>query len=208
MKVNKLVFKILIFTICLSFTWLGSVNHASAWKPKTHVYSANLILEEIRANNGYLVFPYYGKIKVPDEYLDAMRTYPDYFRAGAIGPDAFPDIYVGQVFAHPQTNIAAGDWIKYLMDQMKKLPAGSTERKQVLAFTLGYTVHASGDLFGHSYVNLWAGRPWPDISDGLSTEDMKVIIRHNAVEEFIDKHIPAKYTSAAYNSIKIPKSFI
>ncbi len=208
MKVNKLVLKIFIFTICLSFTWLSAANHASAWKPKTHVYSANLILEEIRANNGYLVFPYYGKIKVPDEYLNAMQTYPDYFRAGAMGPDAFPDIYAGQVFAHPQTNIAAGDWIKYLMDQMKKLPAGSTESKQALAFILGYSVHASGDLFGHSYVNLWAGGPWPIITDGISSDDRKKIVRHTAVEEYIEKRIPPKYAASAYNSISIPKNFI
>lgn len=84
--------------IMIFFTFLTvslASSHSYAWKPKTHVYSANLILEEIQANNGCLVFPYYGKIKLPAENLEAIQSYPDYFRAGAIGPDAFPDIYVG-----------------------------------------------------------------------------------------------------------------
>jgi hypothetical protein len=187
-----------------------TVSPVYAWKPKTHVLSANLILEEIQANNGYLTFPYYGKIKMPDSYLAAISAYPDYFRAGSIGPDAFPDIYVGQVFAHPKTKLSAGEWIRYLMNQMGRMPAESDERKRVLAFTLGYTVHASGDLFGHSYVNLMAKGPWPDIADadGVSSNDMKIIIRHNAVEGYVDKKIPAKFSSAAYNSIAIPKEFI
>lgn len=181
-----------------------------AWKPKTHVLSANLLLEEIEANNGHVIFPYFGKIKVPDEYLTALRAYPDYFRAGSIGPDGFPDIYVGQVFAHPKTKLTAGDWIKYLIDQVKKMPAGSEERRQVLAFALGYAVHASGDLFGHSFVNLWAGGAWPDIDDveNISESDMKIIIRHNVVEEYIDKKIPAKFATEAYNKIAAPKQFI
>jgi len=187
-----------------------SISPVYAWKPKTHVFSANLILEELAENNGYLVFPYFGKIKVPDSYLSAIRTYPDYFRAGSVGPDAFPDIYVGQVFAHPKTKLAAGDWIKYLMDQVNKMPANSDERKRVLAFTLGYTVHASGDLFGHSYINRWAQGAWPNVSDedGISNDDMKIIVRHSAVEEYIEKQIPSKFNTANYNAITIPQQFI
>lgn len=200
-----------LLSIVLAFVLVfTTVSPVYAWKPKTHVLSANLILEELQTNNGYLTFPYFGKIKVPDEYLTAILSYPDYFRAGSIGPDGFPDIYVGQVFAHPKTKLSAGDWIKYMIDQVKKMPAGSEERKQVLAFALGYTVHASGDLFGHSYVNLLAQGSWPDIADadGISEADMKIIVRHNVVEEYIDKKIPAKFSSAAYNKITAPKQFI
>ncbi len=73
-------FKILIVMMLVLQIILANILPVYAWKPKTHVYSANLILEELQANNGYLVFPYFGKIKVPDEYLTAMQTYPDYFR--------------------------------------------------------------------------------------------------------------------------------
>lgn len=187
-----------------------TISPVYAWKPKTHVLSANLILEELTANSGYLVFPYFGKIKVPDTYLTAIQTYPDYFRAGSIGPDAFPDIYIGQAFAHPQTKLKSGDWIKYLIDQVNKMPAQSDERKRVLAFTLGYIVHASGDLFGHSYVNRWAEGAWPEISDmeNITDEEKRIIVRHNAVEEFIDNKIPEKFYTPEYNSISIPKQFI
>jgi len=41
--------------------------------------------------------------------MNNIQTYPDYFRAGSMGPDAFPDIYVGQKFAHRQTGIKSGD---------------------------------------------------------------------------------------------------
>lgn len=209
MRIKSKMKLIVTFVLVMSMI-IMTFSPVYAWKPKTHVYTANLILEELQAGNGYLTFPYFGQIKVPDEYYAAITAYPDYFRAGSVGPDGFPDIYVGQAFAHPKTNLSAGEWIKYLMDQLKKLPAGSEERKQVLAFTLGYTVHASGDLFGHSYVNEWAGDPWPDIADadGLSTDDFKIIVKHNVVEEYIAKQTPSMFTTVDKNTIAAPKQFI
>ena len=128
-----------------------------------------------------------------------------------MGPDAFPDIYVGQKFAHRQTGIKSGDWIKYLMDQVKKLPAQSDERKKALAFTLGYVVHASGDLFGHAYVNNWAKGSWSGISDpeNASLDDAEVIMRHLVVEGYIDNHkVPERYKTDEYQRIAAPKEFI
>lgn len=43
----------------------------------------HLYLEELAANNGHLIFPYFGKVKVPDAYLTVIQTYPEYFKAGS-----------------------------------------------------------------------------------------------------------------------------
>lgn len=91
MKIKNLISKLLVFTICLSLV-LGAANPVSAWKINTHVYSANLILNEMKENNGYVEIAPFGKFKVVPKYLDAIQTYPEYYRAGAMGPDVFPDM--------------------------------------------------------------------------------------------------------------------
>jgi len=58
-----------------------------------------LILEEIAAsNNGtaaMLNIAPYGSFPVDPEFLKALTSYPAAFRQ-YLGPDAYPDIYVGQ----------------------------------------------------------------------------------------------------------------
>lgn len=227
MKVKNLISKFLIFTICLSFTWLAMANTSSAWKINTHVYSANLILDELKENNGYVEIAPFGKFRVIPEYLDAIQSYPEYYRAGAMGPDVFPDIYVGQTIFHPGKVYQSGEFVEMLWDKAKNLPVLSplsaglpsdmaiqdakikiADKKQAIAFILGFSTHAAGDWFGHSYINNWAGRAWPEITDGLNANELKIITRHMVVESYVDQKIPSQFKDTAHNTIRIPQKFV
>ena len=218
--------KILAFLLCFVLVFPLLAQPVYAWKVKTHVYSANLILDEIRRNNGYVEIPPFGKFKVKDEYLQAIQSYPDYFRAGSMGPDNFPDIFAGQSTIHVKTKIKSGEWVKHLWNAAMNMPTSSplaaglgsagtqlnqalvAQRNQAIAFVLGFMCHASGDLFGHAYVNTWAGGPFPDIFDGANQAERENVLRHNVVESYIDLKIPSSYKEASKNTIGVPKEFI
>ena len=111
--------------ILVRATWLAvlicavlSAAPAHAWKPRTHVYIANVI------------------------------------RAGAVGPDGFPDMWTGQAFIHPNT----GPWLRHLWAS-----ASADNSQPVWGFTYGYLVHCAGDVFAHDWVNSYAGRAFPSM---------------------------------------------
>lgn len=64
-------------------------------KSKTHIYMANMILKEIK-DTGSVSIESFGKYTVPSDIVSAITKYPKAFRAGAVGPDFFPDMIVGQ----------------------------------------------------------------------------------------------------------------
>jgi len=201
---------------------------AYAWKPKTHVYAANLIIDEINKNNGYVEIEPFGLFQVVPEYYDLIKQYPEYYRAGSVGPDLFPDIIIGQTIIHTGNEIyTAGEFIdgywyslggssaypKYIYDPFSpKDPANryleKNNKMQAKAFILGYMSHASGDYFGHSYVNHWSGGTWPDVTDGLNSSEKDIIRRHSVLEAYIDTMIPQEYKSNSKNTIEIPQRFV
>jgi hypothetical protein len=87
-----------------------------AWKVSTHIGSVNETLEEFSAtgpspitqdgaaNTVRFSDPVTGRtlsiaITEKDAYK-AITLYPEYFRAGIVGPDAFPDPITGQTYEH------------------------------------------------------------------------------------------------------------
>lgn len=72
---------------------------AGAWSAKLHVYSANEVLADV-LDDGAVNLGAYGVADLDPALREALEIYPSYFRAGAIGPDGYPDIFVGQVFTH------------------------------------------------------------------------------------------------------------
>lgn len=211
MLFNHRIFQKISAIICLTFfLLLQAVLPAFGWKAKTHVYSANLIIKELEDNNGWVDIPPYGRFKVSGEFADAIANFPDYYRAGAIGPDGFPDLYIGQAFIHPKDKTTSNDWLTHLWNS---LPHQSNDRQRKLSFVLGFLTHAAGDLFGHNYVNSWAQGPWPDMDELSSTDGQKNVIRHLTVESYIDKKIPGKFQPSKYGEnpyLKIfaPNAFI
>ena len=167
-------------------------------KSKGHLYMANLMLEELKdkgnlfiENNGIL-----EEYKVPQMIKDAVLQYPSYFRAGAVGPDFFPDMLFGQMTIHPENS---GAWLTVMYEELCTMPPRDEETKQALAFYLGYMVHYAGDMFTHHYVNFYAKGWFPDftgIGDDFTngdyekaTEKLLIILRHLAVEAYMDDYI-------------------
>ncbi len=72
--------------LCALWTCLPS-PHACAWKPTTHVYTANVIMDD--AKDGKVTIPPYGEFDIAETAKLAL-TRPDHYRGGSIGPDAFP----------------------------------------------------------------------------------------------------------------------
>ncbi|MEL7649798.1 MAG: stalk domain-containing protein [Sedimentibacter sp.] len=237
---KKTIFKIVTLLIIL---YSINVSPAYAWKVKTHVYSANLILEDV--SDGFVEIKPYGEFAVLPEYAEILRQYPEYYRAGALGPDLMPDILIGQTIFHPgNTYQTPGDMINtfwhladelpdYVPSQMQQSmssyisstvqidvippkdandPANDflrmNNKQQAKAYILGFMAHAAGDYFGHSYINKWAEKPWPNVTDGINAEEKNIIKRHSALESYIDSQIPSKYKTYQYNVIKVPQRFL
>ncbi|MDR7856861.1 copper amine oxidase N-terminal domain-containing protein [Tissierella sp.] len=116
---------------------------AHAWKVKTHVYSANLILDEIRKNNGYVEIKPYGKFRVDPDLEPLLRLYPDFYRAGSLGPDLQPDIIIGQTIFHPGVGLStSGEFIEDLWWSANNIKDRElTENEKILYNSMQSIVH-------------------------------------------------------------------
>lgn len=123
---------------------------ANAFGLRTHLYIGQQVL--VDAADCYLTLEGVPTPrKIPDEVCDALKNHPGAFLAGVIGPDAFPDIIIGQSYIHPGTTDGrkSADWFEILLQ--------SAQSPEEIAFAYGNLVHASSDIFAHSYVNNYSG---------------------------------------------------
>lgn len=149
------------------------------WKAKAHLYFAEEVLKDaldddsvtLLASDGSVIGPY----SVNRDMLEAVRQFPEQFRAGAIGPDAYPDILTGQQLIHPASP-GSCHWLNYLWNETAE--DGTLPQK---AFAAGFLSHAAGDLFGHTFVNHFAGGPF---------ELGPNAVKHIVVERYFDKCLP------------------
>ncbi|BBM86291.1 zinc dependent phospholipase C family protein [Candidatus Uabimicrobium amorphum] len=180
--------KIIIFLgiiFCLVDIW--------AFKPKTHLYIAEIALQDA-IDDGKVRIPYvdyetkeiigYHDCTVPADILHALKNYPAQYRAGVMGPDAYPDLITGQQAIHPKY---VDRWFRYLWKHAQnKGPA-------VKAFVLGYLTHGAGDMFGHTFVNYFSG--------GAFTFSPKSnAVRHITIEGCIANQTPLQQ---AYHNVSI-----
>lgn len=171
--------------------------HASAWKPTTHVYTANVIADD--AKDGKVTIPPYGEFEIAESAKQAL-TQQDYYRGGSIGPDAFPDLWTGQAYIHPRTRA----WALHLWDR-----ANQYEDAEVWAFTYGFYLHIAGDAWCHDWVNEHAGGAWPSASDFQYATDtaLRNVARHMAIENTFDAE-REKAEKLRTNTISIPREFV
>jgi hypothetical protein len=181
---------------------------AAAWKPKTHIYTADLVMANIMAGQNTVTVG--GRqYPVPVEVAGAIRAHPDDFRGGAVGPDAFPDIPGGQGNIHPDTRTNNGavatpdpspghsftwEWLDHIYSSAwaaYSTCGGCDAGKRDLAFAYGYLVHAAGDVWGHTFVNDFARGTFPAISELTDPAKLAIALRHTVVEGYVDKHVPA-----------------
>ncbi len=144
---------------------------------------ANLLISEIQSNRS-LVLPGTSPQALPHDVAEAIISYPGAFRAGAVGPDFYPDTLFGQTVIHAENS---GQWIEKLFSEYGRFPDNHPEKKKIYAFILGFMVHYAGDMYGHYYVNDWA-KGWWEFS--LSPEKMKIIARHLLIEAYMDRKVP------------------
>lgn len=163
---------------------------------------ANLLMEDLKKGDGKIALKDIGQYSIPEEIRQAILNNPEYFRAGSVGPDFYPDMIVGQTIIHPKNS---GDWLNYLFKQLLLTSPFDSKRGQILAFFEGFMLHYAGDLYGHEYVNSWAGGWFPSISEIISSSDKaKFVIRHILIETYMDQKVPANEEL----TLKIPKEFI
>ncbi|MBP5356952.1 MAG: zinc dependent phospholipase C family protein [Clostridia bacterium] len=180
-------------------------------KSKSHIYMANLLREHILLKSGRISVD--GRFFiVPKDFMYALMNYPQEYRAGAIGPDFFPDMLFGQTQMHPQNS---GVWLKRMRLVLSRYQKSSPEYYPALAFYLGYLTHYATDLFGHEDVNYYAGGFFPSISDLIvklikvgenkkGQEDLSIIVRHMMVETYMDNKVPLDEPM----DIEVPLDFI
>jgi hypothetical protein len=162
----------------LVFFAIICVQPTFAFKPRTHVWIAQEVLNDVLFDGKVTIK---GKeYAVSQRVLEALRENESAYRMGHIGPDAFPDILVGQTVIHPgqKNGWQTDDWLQWSMQE-----AGNNKRD--LAYSLGVLGHAAGDVFAHSYVNMYAGDIF-SLTDG----ETDVELRHIALETFIEKYTP------------------
>ncbi|GLS27903.1 zinc dependent phospholipase C family protein [Marinibactrum halimedae] len=155
-----------------------------AFKIDTHVWIGQQVINDI-ADDGMIQIQLDNrtiKLPVDESVVNAILTNQSDFLMGNIGPDATPDVVVGQTLVHPgnenknywQTN----DWMEYLLENQDYSDTAK-------AFTYGYLGHASADVFAHTYVNQYSG----DIF-ALFDKEQLVERRHFVLEGYISEHLP------------------
>ena len=166
---------------------------------------ANLIMDEVKKN---------GRVKireteyaVPKKVLEVIKKYPDFVRAGSVGPDFFPDLLVGQMVIHSKES---GEFLKLMWDELTTMKEG-TDYDQAFAFYLGFMLHYACDMFSHYYINKYAGGFFPSFSiftdKGASYSQKKeaayIILKHITLESYMDNKIKDLETS-----MNIPKKYL
>ena len=167
----------------LALALLAACHAVDAFGPKTHLWIADQILADLR--NGCNVRLASGAYRVAADLCAAITSNPESFYAGALGPDLYPDIVSGQNTTHSgvKDGWTAADFLEHV--------TASADTPSSRAFAAGYLTHAAGDIFGHSYVNAYAGDDW-NLGDERVVE-----LRHSVIEKYIDAHLPPLSSGAA-----------
>jgi len=167
-------------------------GEAKAFGLNTHLWIAQQIIDGLDDNCRIQLGR--EKARFPTDVCQSIQKYPEYFLAGSIGPDGFPDIITGQTVVHPGVDDGwkTSDWLNHLYQR--------AENGRELAFAAGYLVHAASDTFAHTYVNNYAG-------DEFSlTDERRVEIRHFVLEKYIDSRLPP--SAVNIDKLKVPTKFL
>ena len=228
---TRLISVLLVTVMCFSVFPV----EVFAWGKMTHVYTANIIEGLTAEGTGSIAILDGGdsafEYDIPDEYYEAIMAYPDAFRAGALGPDAYPDIFTGQVYIHPEDDgveaeledfevdpnperlkVDSGMWVEYLCNAVNKMGKDTEDRKMCLSFTLGCILHYCGDLYGHDFVNTFSGGAFPSFFSteifNIKGERLNNILSHLSTESYMDEVVYPNYDVKTDGGIDGPNNFI
>ncbi|NES21120.1 MAG: hypothetical protein F6K41_19870 [Symploca sp. SIO3E6] len=203
-------FRIFII-IYLSLVW--HPREVWAWKPTTHVYLGKQALDDalddgkvtisrVDYENGQIIGEV-GTYQVDSSILAALRSHAPQYRAGILGPDAYPDILTGQQVIHPsssETGIAGGSdaWLTYLWNR-----ANVTNTAAVRTFTVGYLTHAAGDMYGHTFVNHFSGGSFAITPPAGPANAVKHIVVEGSIDKRLDtRALDANFFNASIDGVK------
>lgn len=174
-----------IAILIVSLSLLPSV--ALAFKVDTHAWIGQQVFNDLEAD-GALTFDLEGQqviVKPPADVVDAILSNRKAFIIGNMGPDAAPDVVIGQSVIHPGLTNEQGKVIGWQTNNfMEHLLNKSTSHEPGKAYSYGFLGHASADVFAHTYVNQYAGDVF------AFDEEVLVEKRHIALEGFISRFTP------------------
>lgn len=202
------------FVLLVALTVL-TVAPALAWKVTTHIAAANLAIDTIMQGDDYVTVDGQN-YAVDPRVAGAIRTYPDYYRAGVGGPDLYPDMIVGQSIIHPDNKLDNGsnppgnfgpghsfsyEWLRHIFEagwQYYNDHGGDADGQKILAFTYGFMTHAAGDMWAHTLVNSFSDGWFPAWTD---LAHAGIAIRHIVVESgYIGDRTPPTNINLAHGS--------
>ena len=179
-------------------------SSALAWKITTHVYLTDIILADVLDDGNVTIYAVnyetgqiigeIGEYAVEGDILTALQNNTAQYRAGTVGPDAYPDIATGQQVIHPEA-LASGveqgtdAWLRHLWDQANS-PAYANN-SAVRAVTMGFLTHAAGDMFAHTFVNNFTG-------GAFTLDPAENALKHVLLEGYMDKRLPKNALDAAF----------
>lgn len=198
---HKFLLLVLAITLLINLILPSS---ALAWKITTHVYLTDLILADALDNGKVTIYRVdyeagqivgeIGEYTVAPDILTALQSDAAQYRAGTVGPDAYPDIATGQQVIHPDT-LASGveqgtdAWLRHLWQQANS-PAYVNNRA-VKAVTVGFLTHAAGDMFAHTFVNNFTG-------GAFTLDPAENAVKHVLLEGYMDKRLPKNALDADF----------
>jgi hypothetical protein len=156
---------------------LGLASPSQALGLRAHLYTAEQVYADLAPDCRLGLAG--QSAAVPADVCAAIRDNKGAFLAGALGPDVFPDLLVGQTFVHPGTpeGLQSADWLEIVLAEAKTGPE--------IAYAYGQMLHASGDVFAHSYVNNYAG----GVFEITQKRAKDVELRHFKLEKYIDQRL-------------------
>jgi hypothetical protein len=225
-RYGRLVSILAVAAMAAGFLVVLPQKPAHAWKPPTHLLGTEAALDDVLADGSVTINSVDGRppVTVPANptIVRALREYPEAYRAGSVGPDAYPDIYFGSTAVHPDTctendahptpsqcyaddTSQTWEWFMYLWEKAWDPSTPEAQRLENISFALGYMGgHGVGDLWAHTWVNEYAGGVAPGIVEFERTE---VLVRHLVIETYVDKHRPGADQGSSY-ALSAPTDFV
>jgi len=180
--------------LALTLVWAPPGN---AWKPYTHSYSGQQAWNDVTDDGKVTIDG--REYEVRPEIVNALRRWPQYYNAGVIGPDGFPDLTYGQSVIHP---VHTGEWLRLVYTKAWQAQSdpryNANQREQILAFGYGFLTHAAGDMWGHTLVNDLSDPSgevgvFPSVGEILDFSDLApalLAVRHIVAEGYIGTATP------------------
>jgi hypothetical protein len=135
-----------------------------------------------------------GDYEVDPEIKAAIEAYPSHYRAGVLGPDAYPDIITGQQVIHPDSK----EWLQHLWKKADQLAAGTVLRAKAKAWVAGFLTHADGDMYAHTFINYWNGSELDSADDAVPGKgDFTLSPKENGIRHVVSEGYAAKKGPAA-----------